>query len=181
MSRIGKLPIKLDKAKVQVSVLEDNTVQVKGEKSTLKVWVNPYIQVKVSDTEVILTRNSEESKVRAAHGLYRTLVNNAVIGVDKGFSKTLILNGVGYKSALKGQVLELNLGYSHPISFAIPKGITIKIQKLTTIEIFGADKQLVGQVAANIRSYRKPEPFLGKGIRYSDEVIRRKAGKAAGK
>lgn len=181
MSRIGKLPIKLDKAKVQVSVLEDNTVKIKGAKTTLDVWVNPLIKIEVSDTEVTLVRNNDEAKTRAFHGLYRTLVSNAVTGVDTGFSKTLILNGVGYKAALKGQNLELNLGYSHSISFVIPKGIEIKIKKLTTIEVFGADKQLVGQVSANIRAYRKPEPFLGKGIRYSDEVIRRKAGKAAGK
>ncbi|MBE8221665.1 MAG: 50S ribosomal protein L6 [Bdellovibrionales bacterium] len=181
MSRIGKVPIKFDKAKVQVSLLEDNTVKIKGAKTTLDVWVDPVIKIDISDTEVTLKRVNEETKTRAFHGLYRTLVNNAVTGVSTGFSKTLILNGVGYKSALKGQVLELNLGYSHPISFAIPKGIEIKITKLTKIEVLGADKQLVGQVSANIRAYRKPEPFLGKGIRYSDEVIRRKAGKAAGK
>ncbi|MBE8163191.1 MAG: 50S ribosomal protein L6 [Bdellovibrionaceae bacterium] len=181
MSRIGKVPIKLDKAKVQVSVLEDNTVTIKGAKSTLNVWVNPLIKVDVSDTEVILQRSNEEAKTRAFHGLYRTLVSNAIAGVSDGFSKTLILNGVGYKSAVKGQNLELHLGYSHPIVFAIPKGIEIAVKKQTTIEVKGADKQLVGQVAANIRGYRKPEPFLGKGIRYSDEVIRRKAGKAAGK
>lgn len=181
MSRIGKVPITFDKTKVQVSVLEDNTVKVKGEKTILDVWVNPLIKIEVSDTEVTLKRHDEEAKTRAFHGLYRTLVSNAVIGVSTGFSKTLILNGVGYKAALKGQNLELNLGYSHPISFAIPKGIEIKVKKLTTIEVFGADKQLVGQVSANIRGYRKPEPFLGKGVRYSDEVIRRKAGKAAGK
>lgn len=181
MSRIGKLPVKFDKAKVQVSLLEGNTVKIKGPKVTLDVWVNPSIKIEVSDSEVILTRVNDAKQTKAFHGLYRTLVNNAVVGVDKGFSKTLILNGVGYKSAIKGQVLELNLGYSHPILFKIPKGIEIKVQKLTTIEVFGADKQLVGEVSANIRAYRKPEPFLGKGIRYSDEVIRRKAGKAAGK
>lgn len=181
MSRIGKLPIKFDKAKVQISLLEDNTVKVKGVKTTLDVWVDPVIKINVSDVEVVLTRTNDEKKTRAFHGLYRSLVNNAVVGVTTGFSKTLILNGVGYKSAVKGAVLELNLGYSHPISFSIPKGIEIKVQKLTTIEVFGADKQLVGEVSANIRAYRKPEPFLGKGIRYSDEVIRRKAGKAAGK
>lgn len=180
MSRIGKYPVNFD-SKVNVSVTGDNEVVVKGAKSTLKVKMLPAVKAKVEGTKVIIERKDDTRESRALHGLYRTLVQNAVTGVTQGFSKTLILNGVGYRSSVAGKTLELSLGYSHPIMFPIPEGIEIKVDKQTTVIISGANKEQVGQVAAKIRNFRPPEPFLGKGIRYSDEVIRRKEGKSAGK
>lgn len=180
MSRIGKAPVYIDKT-VQVSVAPNNEVIVKGAKATQRVPVGPEITVKVEDGKVVLHRKSEDKRVRALHGVYRSLVQNAVTGVTKGFTRTLELVGVGYRANVKGKVLELTLGYSHPIEFQIPDGIEIKVDKQTSISVAGANKELVGHVAAKIRSYREPEPFLGKGVKYSDEVIRRKAGKTAGK
>lgn len=180
MSRIGKAPVVI-KDKVQVTLSPENVIEVKGPKDTIKVPVRSEILVKIEDGQVVFTRKDDSKATRSLHGLYRALVQNAVTGVSEGFQKTLILNGVGYRSALKGNVLEMNLGYSHPIQFDIPKGIEIEVEKATTLHIRGADKAKVGQVAAEIREFRPPEPYLGKGIRYSDEVIRRKAGKSAGK
>ena len=180
MSRIGKLPVTLEKG-VEVSVSPENCVTVKSGKNAEKIDVQPVLTVKVEDGQVTLTRNDESTQTRAFHGLYRTLIHNAVVGVTKGWSKELELNGVGYRSAVKGKVLELNLGYSHPINFPIPEGITVKVEKNTKVMISGSSRALVGQVAAKIRSFRPPEPYLGKGVKYSDEVIRRKAGKSAGK
>lgn len=176
MSRVGKVPVVFDSS-VNVNI-NNNVVEVKGGKSTLKVAMRNEVSAKVEDNQIILTRKDDTKTSRAMHGLYRSLVQNAVTGVTKGWSKTLILNGVGYRAALKGKTLEMNLGYSHPIEFAIPEGIEITVEKATTVKVSGADRELVGQTAANIRKYRQPEPYLGKGIRYDDEVIRRKAGKS---
>lgn len=180
MSRIGKVPVIVESS-VQVTITPENEVIVKGGKSTQSVKMKPEITAKFEDGKIAVTRGDDSKNTRALHGLYRALIQNAVTGVTTGFTKTLILNGVGYRSAVKGKVLEMNLGYSHPIQFQIPEGIEIAVEKNTTVHVKGASKELVGQVAAQIRGYREPEPYLGKGIRYSDEHIRRKAGKAAGK
>ena len=181
MSRIGKIPVQFDKTKIQVSVDASNTVTIKGAKEALTVDVRPQIKVEPQDGTVVLTRENDEAQVRAWHGLYRVLISNAVKGLTEGFKKELVLNGVGYRASMKGQNLELSLGFSHPILHPVPKGISVKVDKQTNISVEGADCQLVGQVAANIRRYRPPEPFLGKGVKYKDEVIVRKAGKSAGK
>lgn len=180
MSRIGKYPVEFD-SKVNVTVTPDNEVIVKGAKSTQTVKMLPQVKARVEDGKVYVERLEETQKGRSLHGLYRSLVQNAVTGVTDGFTKTLILNGVGYRSSVAGKTLELSIGFSHPVKFPIPDGIEIKVDKQTTVQISGASKEQVGQVAAKIRNYRPPEPFLGKGIRYSDEVIRRKEGKSAGK
>ncbi|MCB0342947.1 MAG: 50S ribosomal protein L6 [Pseudobdellovibrionaceae bacterium] len=180
MSRVGKAPIFFE-GSVQVTVSPDNQVVIKGGKSTQKVQLKPVIKAEVKDGQVILTRTNDEAQTRAYHGLYRALIQNAVTGVSKGWEKSLELNGVGYKAAVKGKTLELNLGYSHPIQFPIPDGIEITVEKQNAVKVAGASRELVGQVAANIRAFRPPEPYLGKGIKYSDEHIRRKAGKSAGK
>ncbi len=180
MSRIGKLPIAIEKG-VDVSISPDNVVTVKAGKNTEVINVKPVLTVKIEDGNLSLTRNNDETQTRAYHGLYRTLIHNAIVGVTKGWSKELELNGVGYRSAVKGKVLELNLGYSHPINFDIPAGIEVKVEKNTKVTVSGSSRELVGQVAAKIRGYRPPEPYLGKGVKYSDEVIKRKAGKSAGK
>lgn len=180
MSRIGKYPVEFD-SKVNVTVTPENEVIVKGGKSTQTVKMLPQVKATVDGNKVVIERVEESQKGRALHGLYRSLVQNAVTGVSEGFTKTLILNGVGYRSSVSGKNLELSIGFSHPVNFPIPDGIEIKVEKQTTVHITGASKEQVGQVAAKIRNYRPPEPFLGKGIRYSDEKIRRKEGKSAGK
>ncbi len=180
MSRIGKAPIFLDD-KVQVAVSAKNEVSVKGAKHTLSILMKPEVTAKVEGKTVVLTRNSESKEARALHGLYRALLQNAVSGVSKGFTKSLELQGVGYRASVAGKKLELSLGFSHPISFDIPEGIEIKVEKQTVIQVTGPSRELVGQVAAKIRSFRPPEPYLGKGVRYLGEKIRRKAGKSAGK
>lgn len=180
MSRIGKYPVEFD-SKVNVTVTPENEVIVKGGKETLSVKMKPEVKARIEGNQIIIERQEETQKGRALHGLYRSLVQNAVTGVSEGFTKTLILNGVGYRSSVSGKTLELSIGFSHPIQFPIPDGIEVKVEKQTTVHIKGASKEQVGQVAAKIRNYRPPEPFLGKGIRYSDEVIRRKEGKSAGK
>ncbi len=180
MSRIGKAPVYFDD-KVQVSVSAKNELSVKGGKHTLSIPMKPEVSAKVEGKKVILTRNSETKEARALHGLYRALLQNAVSGVSKGFTKSLELQGVGYRASIAGKKLELALGFSHPISFDIPEGIEIKVDKQTMIMISGPSRELVGQVAAKVRSFRPPEPYLGKGVRYLGEKIRRKAGKSAGK
>lgn len=180
MSRIGRSPVFFDKT-VQITITPDNVVVIKGQKVSEKVTMRKAIQAKIDGNQVILTRKSDDNATKALHGVYRSLIQNAVIGVTKGFTKTLELVGVGYRANVKGKILELTVGFSHQINFDIPDGIEIKVEKQTTIVVAGASKEKVGQVAANIRAFRPPEPFLGKGIKYSDEVIRRKAGKAAGK
>lgn len=180
MSRVGKAPVFFDSG-VQVSVTPANEVIVKGSKSSLTVPLKPMIKAKIEGDQIILTRENDEPQSRAFHGLYRSLVQNAVTGVSKGWERSLILNGVGYRASVSGKTLELNVGYSHPIKFPIPEGIEIKVEKNTTVNVLGPDRSKVGQVAAKIRNFRPPEPYLGKGIKYSDEQIRRKAGKSAGK
>lgn len=180
MSRVGKNPVEIVKG-VQVQI-DHSLVKVKGAKAVLEVpFDSQHIQIRVADEKVWVERSAESQKARALHGLYRSLVQNAVDGVSKGFQKSLVMNGVGYRGAMKGKTLELNLGYSHPIVYAIPEGIEVEVEKQTTIHVRGASKEKVGQVSAKIRSFRPPEPYLGKGVRYVDEVIRRKEGKSGGK
>jgi large subunit ribosomal protein L6 len=182
MSRIGKLPISLP-AGVQVSVSDENLVTVKGDKGTLQQQVNPDIKVEVADGTITLSRPSDERQHRSMHGLYRSLVANMVKGVSEGFTITQELVGVGYKAVATGQLLELSLGFSHYIVLELPIEISITTVtergKSPTIIMTSCDKQLIGQVAAKIRSFRKPEPYKGKGIRFKGEEVRRKAGKAA--
>ena len=183
MSRIGKKPITIP-AGVTVSV-KDAVVTVKGPKGTLTQEVDRDLIVEVVENEVIVKRPTEQIRHRAMHGLYRSLISNLVKGVTEGYKKELELVGVGFKAANTGNVLDLALGYSHNIIFDVPKELTVTTttEKGQNPKIFleSADKQLIGQVAAKIRGLRKPEPYKGKGVRYSDEVVRRKAGKAAGK
>lgn len=184
MSRIGKKAITIPSG-VTVTVGNDNVVTVKGKKGELKQAVNSDIKVEVKDGEVNLTRPSDQINHRAMHGLYRALIANLVQGVTDGFEKKMELVGVGFKAANQGNVLDLSLGYSHNIVFDIPKELTVTTETLKgqnpTITISGTDKQLVGAVCAKIRSLRKPEPYKGKGIRFAGEVVRKKAGKTAGK
>ena len=180
MSRIGKKPVAVLKG-VDVT-LKDQTVRVKGPKGDLSFDVHEELKVKVEAGEIVVERPSDSSHHKALHGLTRTLIANMMAGVTTGFSKTLEIQGVGYKAERKGggDQLTLSLGYSHPIIYKAPAGITIEVPNPTTVTVKGADKQTVGQVAADIRSFRPPEPYKGKGIRYQGEQVRRKAGKTAG-
>ncbi len=184
MSRIGKQAITLPKG-VTVNIGNDNIVSVKGPKGELKQAIDRDISIEVKDNEISLTRATDQIRHRALHGLYRSLVANLVKGVTDGYKKDLELVGVGYKAANTGNVLDLSLGYSHNIIFEIPKELKVTTETLKgqnpKIMLEGIDKQLIGQVAAKLRSLRKPEPYKGKGVKYTDEVVRRKAGKAAGK
>jgi large subunit ribosomal protein L6 len=177
MSRIGKLPIPVPDA-VKVDVAGD-VVSIKGPKGSLSETLPAGITCKVDGKELKVERKDDSRTQRALHGLTRTLIANAVVGTSKMFQRELEIIGVGYRAEAKKDQLELALGFSHPVLFAIPEGITIKVEKQTRLTINGIDKQQVGQVAANIRSLRPPEPYKGKGIRYAGEVVRRKAGKAA--
>ena len=176
MSRVGKSPIELPDG-VEVKVVGD-LVTVKGPKGSLTQDVQPSISVAVDDGTVTVSRESDERQVRALHGLTRSLINNMVIGVTEGYSKELTAVGVGYRAALKGKTLELQVGFSHPVTIDAPDGITFEVPEPTKIIVSGIDKQMVGQVAANVRAVKPPEPYKGKGIRYVDEYVRRKAGKA---
>ena len=176
MSRIGNKAVEIpDKVKVNIS--NDGAVAVEGPKGKLNWQLPREITGKVENNNVSLVRGAETRSVKALHGLSRSLVNNMVLGVSTGFSKDLIIEGVGFKAAVQGQVLNISLGFSHPILFPIPKDIKITVTENTKINIAGIDKKVVGQVAADIRRYYPPEPYKGKGVRYSDEVIRRKEGK----
>ncbi len=177
MSRIGRKPIEIP-AGVDVKVEAGNVVTVKGALGTLTQTLHADMIIKKEGNEIIVERPSEEKEHKSLHGLTRTLLSNMVEGVTKGFSKTLDINGVGYRAAKAGKTLTLNLGYSHPITFEEADGITIEVPNANQIIVKGTDKQKVGQLAAEIRSKRPPEPYLGKGVKYSDERIRRKAGKA---
>ena len=178
MSRIGKQPVTLP-PKVEVTLSADNHLTVKGPKGQLSLQVHPTIKVKKEDGKLIVERPDDERQSRALHGLTRALLNNMVTGVSTGFRRTLQLEGTGYRAEMKGKNLVVYVGYSHPIEVPPPEGITFTVEERGLIfHIDGIDKQLVGQVAANIRALRPPEPYHGKGIRYKDEVIRRKAGKA---
>lgn len=176
MSRIGNSPISLPNG-VEVTVAGD-TVEVKGRKGRLTQVVDSRITVSVDDGRVAVARGSDERSVKALHGLTRALINNMVVGVVEGYSKELTTVGVGYRASLKGEQLELQVGFSHPVRIDAPEGITIEVPEPTKIVVSGIDKQKVGQIAADIRAVRPPEPYKGKGIRYTDEHVRRKAGKA---
>ncbi len=177
MSRIGKKPIDLPKG-VEVKI-QDSVLSAKGPLGQLKYTVPAGISVEVQESSVVITRATEQKRQRALHGLVRSLVNNMVIGVSTGFTKTLEIVGIGYRAKKEGNVLNLAVGYSHPVNFPAPEGITIDVEGQNKVIVKGIDKQKVGQVAANIRKVRTPEPYKGKGIRYSDEVVRKKVGKTA--
>lgn len=178
MSRIGKKPINIK----GVTVNKDgNVVKVKGPLGELQTEVNSVINVEINAEEMVVTRPNDERNVRALHGLTRALLQNMVTGVTTGFTKVLDIVGVGYRVEQKGNSLLFNLGYSHPILFTPPAGIKLEAVTANQVKVFGSDKELVGLIAAKIRSLKEPEPYKGKGIKYSDEVILRKAGKAAGK
>ena len=177
MSRIGKLPITVP-AGVTVTVGDDNTVTVKGPKGELTQQVNRDITLKQEAGVIYVERPSDAKPHRAMHGLYRSLVNNMVVGVTEGFSKTLILVGTGYRAQAEGgKKLTINIGFSHPVVLEAPENVTFETPEQTKIVVKGINKQVVGNLAADIRAIRKPEPYLGKGIKYEDEVIRRKEGK----
>ena len=179
MSRIGKKPVTLPKG-VAVEV-QGNTVAVKGPKGELRRTLHTEMQVALADGQVTVSRPSDEKRHKALHGLSRTLVQNMVDGVSKGFSKTLEIQGVGYKAEAKPYGVNLIVGYSHPVKYEAPKGIKISVENNTIVKIEGADKEIVGQVAAELRAVRPPEPYKGKGVRYQGEQVRRKAGKTGAK
>jgi large subunit ribosomal protein L6 len=179
MSRIGKTPVEIP-AGVEVTIT-GHTVKVKGKLGELTRSFNPVVTITKKGSQVLVERPDDERASRSLHGLTRSLLNNMVAGVTAGFSKALLIEGVGYRVALKGKALEFSLGYSHSINVEPPAGISFQTAKPTELTIVGVDKEMVGQVAANIRRLRPPEPYKGKGIRYADETIRRKAGKTASK
>ena len=176
MSRIGRKPVVVP-AGVEVTVDANNVVTVKGPKGQLSEEISKLIKVEVKEGVVEVTRSCDAREDRSQHGLARTLINNMIIGVTQGFEKKLQLVGVGYKAEKKGNKLVMNLGYSHPVEMEDPEGITTEVPSATEVVVKGSDKALVGNYAANIRAWRKPEPYKGKGIKYVDEVIRRKEGK----
>jgi large subunit ribosomal protein L6 len=179
MSRVGRKPIPIPKG---VRVEKSNgVIKVSGPKGELTAQVHPRIEVEISSDQILVKRKSDARIDKALHGLWRALINNMIVGVTEGYTKKLEIVGIGYRAELKGKALVLYLGYSHPIIFIPPDGVKIEVPQPTNIVVSGIDKQLVGQVAAKIRSFRPPEPYKGKGIRYEGEVIRMKAGKAAGK
>ena len=177
MSRIGKQPIEIP-AGVEVKI-DGNTVTVKGSNGELTRTFSDILTISQEENMVVVTRPDDSREARSLHGLTRTLIANMVEGVSKGFSKKLQLVGVGYRAALKGKDLEMQLGYSHPVLVTAPEGITFEVPSQTEIIVKGASKEQVGQIAANVRAWRKPEPYKGKGIRYDNEHVRRKLGKAA--
>jgi large subunit ribosomal protein L6 len=184
MSRIGKKPVEIPKG-VTITLSADNVVTVKGPKGELSEKIDRDIKIEVKDASVEVGRPTDQIRHRAMHGLYRSLINNMVKGVTEGYSKTLELVGVGYKAANQGNLLDLALGYSHNILIEVPKELTVATSQEKgqnpMIKLASTDKQLLGQVCAKIRSLRKPEPYKGKGVKFAGEVLRRKAGKAAGK
>ena len=176
MSRIGKLPIAIPQG-VKVSVTED-MITVEGPKGKLEQDYQPEVEIKVVENEVIVSAKKDTKAAHSYHGLYRSLINNMVIGVSQGYSTGLVINGVGYRAEVNKDILILNLGYSQPIDYYIEEGITIAVEGNNKVTVSGIDKQRVGQVSAEIRGLRPPEPYKGKGIRYADETIRRKIGKS---
>ena len=179
MSRIGKMPIAIP-AGVTVDIAENNKVTVKGPKGTLTRVLAPQMEIKIEGTEIVVNRPNDLKQMKSLHGLTRTLINNMVVGVTQGYEKVLEINGVGYRAAKDGKKLNLTLGYSHPVIMEDPEGLESSVDQ-NRIIIKGIDKEKVGQYAAEIRSKRGPEPYKGKGIKYADEVIRRKAGKTGKK
>ena len=179
MSRIGKMPVAIP-AGVTVDIAEGNKITVKGPKGTLERVLVPEMDVKIENGEVVVTRPNDLKRNKSLHGLTRTLIKNMVVGVTEGYAKKLEVNGVGYKAVKEGKKLTLSLGYSHPIEMTDPEGIDTKVEG-NVITVSGINKEAVGQYAAEIREKRKPEPYKGKGIKYADEVIRRKVGKAGKK
>ena len=180
MSRIGKMPISIP-AGVEVTMGEGNLITVKGPKGTLTQKLSEKMTLTREDGVIVVTRPNDEKENRSLHGLTRTLLSNMVVGVTEGFKKELDVNGVGYRVAKEGNKLNMNIGYSHPVIMEEPEGITIEVPSPNKIIINGTDKQKVGQFAAEVRGKRPPEPYKGKGIKYTDEVIRRKEGKTGGK
>ena len=176
MSRIGRLPIAVPSG-VDVAI-DGRNVTVRGPKGSLSRALHPDISVNREDATLVVTRPTEQKTHKQLHGLTRTLVNNMVVGVTDGYRKGLEITGVGYRAALSGRKLQLNLGYSHQIEIDLPEGISFEVETPTRLAVVGIDKELVGQIAAKVRSTRKPEPYKGKGVRYAGEYIRRKAGKA---
>jgi large subunit ribosomal protein L6 len=179
MSRIGKLPIEIPSG-VKVD-LNNSNLTVVGPKGTLSRTIMDEVALEITEKSIIVTKKYDDKKAQAFHGLTRTLINNMVVGVTKGFETILDITGVGYRAEAKEKSLTLSLGYSHPINFDLPLGVSVEVEKMTKVFVRGADKELVGQTAAKIRSFRTPEPYKGKGIRYSDEIILRKAGKTGKK
>ena len=175
MSRIGKKPVSLPKG--VTAAVNDGTVSVKGPKGEMKLRLVSEVEASVQDGAIAVTPREDSDRARAMWGMQRTLINNLVLGVTQGFSERLEISGVGYRAAVQGKKLNLQVGLSHDVNYPIPDGITIVCEKPTSIAISGSDKQLVGQVASEIRSYRPPEPYKGKGVRYAGERIRRKEGK----
>ena len=179
MSRIGRKPIAIpENCTVTVN---DSTVTVKGPKGELTKTFNPLVSIKIENNEILVTRPNEEKFSKQLHGTVRAVINGMVEGVEKGFKKTLVIKGIGYRAALKGNAVELNVGYSHPVLIEALPGVKIEVPNPNTVVVSGCDKQTVGQVAALVRDVRRPEPYLGKGIAYDNEHIRRKEGKKAGK
>lgn len=180
MSRIGKLPVALP-AGVEVKVSDSNLVTVKGPKGELQEQISNRIKIEISEGVLSVTRDADDKEARSAHGLSRTLINNMVEGVTNGYEKTLQIIGVGYRAEKKGDLLVLHLGYSHPVEMQDPKDIQTEVKTPTEIIVRGINKAEVGNYAANVRKWRKPEPYKGKGVRYAGEVVRRKEGKAGSK
>jgi large subunit ribosomal protein L6 len=179
MSRIGKLPVTIPQG--VTAAVNGRRVEVKGPKGQLGLTVHERLGVAVKDGAVVVSRRDDERDSKALHGLTRTLVNNMVVGVTRGFEKTLEISGVGFRADVQGGTLTMQLGFSHPVKHALPKGITAKVDRNTVVTISGIDKELVGQTAATIRAYRKPDVYKGKGIKYANERLRKKVGKAGGK
>lgn len=179
MSRIGKKIIQLEKG-VELRLEKDRQVLIQGKGQSLRVPLPEYLELKQEGDQISITRTKEDRKVRSLHGLTRALIQNAVTGIAKGWSRSLELNGVGYKAKLSGKKLELNLGFSHPIVYQVPEGIELTVEKQTKLHIKGVNKEIVGLTAHQIRSFRPVEPYLAKGVKYSDEIVRRKAGKSGG-
>ncbi|HNO48262.1 MAG TPA: 50S ribosomal protein L6 [Chitinophagales bacterium] len=184
MSRIGRAPISIP-AKTEISVSDKNLVTVKGPKGTLTQQIDRDITVKVEGGKILVERPTDQKRHKALHGLYRAIVQNMVVGVSDGFKRELQVIGVGFRASHQGQLLELAVGYSHPVYVLLPEEITLSTETVKgqapKVLLESSDKQLLGQVAAKIRAIRKPEPYKGKGIKYSDEILRKKAGKSAGK
>ncbi len=177
MSRIGRLPITLDKG--LKAALSGDVLRVEGPKGKLEMKLHPGFSVEIKDSQIVVARPGDSHQERSIHGLTRKLVANMVEGVSKGFTKVLEINGVGYRAEAKGSQVNLSLGYSHPIVYQLPAGVTAKVDRQVTVTLESADRQMLGTVAAQIRALRPPEPYKGKGIKYATETIRRKAGKAA--